>query len=70
MRMCCDLLQQERGDLLVWDELGGVLHSGSDFKFPTMQGRRVLRKLPPGGATSRRRTRSKNRVMRPGSPES
>jgi hypothetical protein len=39
--------------LLVWDELGGVFHSGSDFTPPHMDGRRVLRKLPPGGARKR-----------------
>ena len=34
----------------MWDELGGVLHSGTVFGAPFMEGERLLRKLPPGDA--------------------
>ena len=52
------------GDLLCWDELGGVLHSGSDFVYPVMRGDRVLRKLPPGGAAGRLRRAREQKASR------
>ena len=44
-----------KGDVVVWDELGGVLHSGTVFGPPYMRGERLLRKLPPGDARHKRR---------------
>ena len=46
-----------KGDVVVWDELGGVLHSGTVFGPPYMRGERLLRKLPPGDARHKRRRR-------------
>ena len=46
-----------KGDVVVWDELGGVLHSGTVFGPPYMRGERLLRKLPPGDARHKRRGR-------------
>ena len=43
--------------MVVWDELGGVLHSGTVFGPPYMRGERLLRKLPPGDARHKRRGR-------------
>ena len=42
-----------KGDVVVWDELCGTLHTTTVYEPPFMQGPRLLRKLPPGDGGAR-----------------
>ena len=52
----------ERGDVVVWDELAGTLHTTTVYEPPYMEGPRLLRKLPPGDGGGHWHARRKRRA--------
>ena len=52
----------ERGDVVVWDELAGTLHTTTVYEPPHMEGPRLLRKLPPGDGGGHWHARRKRRA--------